>query len=113
MVNKTDIEKLEPATTATYGSINPDIVEEPGTPFSAGRQSPLRVNSMVRPHWQSNLWYYSMILFTSLIALYIISHGVFLILKAYHPGCEYWYGISVGILAKSSSVAFTSCIYRK
>ena len=84
MVIKTDIEKLEPAMTTTYGSINnnPELVAEPGTPMSVASQSPLRVNPLVRPHWQRNLWYYSMIFFTTLIALFIISRVTFLILKA-------------------------------
>ena len=82
MVIKTEIEKLDPGMT-TYGSVDPEIIAEPGTPLSVASQSPLRVNPLVRPHWQRNLWYYAMILFTSLVALFIISRVVFLILKVH------------------------------
>ena len=84
MVIKTDIEKLDPAAmSTTYGAVNnPELIAEPGTPMAVGDQSPLRVNPLVRNHWQRNLWYYSMILFTSLVALFIVSRVVFLILRA-------------------------------
>jgi hypothetical protein len=80
MVVKTEIEKMDPGMTS-YGSIDPEIIAEPGTPLSVASQRQLRVNPLVRSHWQRNLWYYVMILFTSLLALFLISRVVFLILK--------------------------------